>query len=249
MPLGQPATEYVIKSMLEPVNWRHIDHAVISLIDPKTNMTLLLLEGWARMQQRGERNPGLQEVLIYRPADHPIPAFRIRPIETASIYVAWFPKMLRTDVFGLDQPVTIEDIPDRPNRSITDRRFAWGGNTFVRRPLNKYRVYFGVHEYFNSTPKPGSKTGKRDDDSLPQRLFWVDSTSSSMFNKEWKAFAAAGLDPLLQEYLAATQLMELGISKLGASQRAEPSASSQELAGLIVAKSIIVNILVAVIAS
>lgn len=234
---------------MEPVNWKKIDHVVFSLIDPQTKTTVLILEGWGRMAERSQPHPGVQEVLIYRPADHPIPAFRIQPMENTSPH--YFPKWLRTEIFGIER-LAIDDVPDRRGRRGTDRRFAWGGHRFVRRPLTKHvkhANYFAAYEYFNSTPQPGSKTGKQDDDSLPQRLFWVDSNSIPLFSREWKAFAAAGLDPLLQEYLAATQLMELAIVKVGASKRPEESASYDELVGLIAAKSIIVNLLLAVMTS
>lgn len=150
------------------------------------------MSGWKQVHHRRP---------CYRPGDYSIPFMRIVPLATTRQQNTIMGFEARID--HLPQLLTVTETPDRQRHLMwnTPRRFVFGGRRFVWKPLNMAKGYVrssdnALFEYKTTTPKDGSKTGKMDDDALTRKLFWTE-------NHEKIAFSAAGLDPLLKEYLLA----------------------------------------------
>lgn len=214
LPRNLPADEYIIRRRTEPVGARmQLTHRICTLLDARTGTELLILEAWSRTRRQEQQ---MTEALVYRPAEYPVPAFRIVP-------EAWRNGMKQSMVLTthaedglLRQP--IQEVPDRLGRlAWGPRRFVYGGRRFVRKETEDpgklvKSVPETVFEYSTTTPRPGSKTGKLVDDALETKLFWVDKVQiKSPLTMEWKCTAAAGLDPLFREYLCAVEMMKFAV--------------------------------------
>ena len=65
-----------------------------------------------------------------------------------------------------------------------------------------------LYEYTRTSPKPGSKTGKKSDDALPTSLFWSDPLPL-MSHGKFTVHCVGGLDQVFKEYLFASQITKL----------------------------------------
>src|SRR5205085_5700916 len=101
------------------------------------------------------------------------------------------------------------EVPDRGfwAKPFSPRRFDYGGRSFVWKSeiggKNLGRVYWEtLYETRRVWPKPGSRTGKKEDETVGPRLCWSDRNgrvpSALCF--------VAGLDQDFQEHLLASQL-------------------------------------------
>jgi hypothetical protein len=66
-----------------------------------------------------------------------------------------------------------------------------------------------LYEYTKTWPKAGSRTGKKDDDALPTRLFWSDKMPFVQSHARWTVHCVGGLDQVFKEYLLASQTTKL----------------------------------------
>jgi len=211
----------VIRRRVDTVS-EGVEQVVVTLLDSSKENELLILEAWSG----GPRNlVKITEAVVYRPADYPVPAMRIVPSPQRLIQSGGMP--LATHIRGLgDEAAPVLETPDRVDKDPWGpRRLCFGGRYFVRKPLNPDRKRDwseAVHEFTTHTPRPGSKTGKMDDDASSTRLMWVED--HGVFSREIRAFAAPGLDPLFREYLFAAQMMKIACRHQGAS----PSPSAED---------------------
>lgn len=196
----------------------------VTISDVDTGSVLLILEA----RTLATKYPlYVNEAFVFRAADYPNPAFTLIPaISKPSYPFDGIPiATLIHDVPGIDQPIL--ETPDRLKKRWGPCRFTYGGRTFVRKPLQEGKPQSGdsVHEYTKSWPKPGSKTGKLDDDSSKTSLFNIKYSIRSTQS----ASGAVGLDPLFKEYLFAVQLMKATTDRHGA---LPPSQALAEAAGI-----------------
>lgn len=112
------------------------------------------------------------------------------------------------------RPITISgpsgsmyQTPDRVGKmGWTPRRFQFAERNFV------WKQEGGATSSLKETlwevekvwPKPGSKTGKKEDKTLERKLAWTDRPS--LLNKYYVLHMAGGMDQIFQEYLLATHM-------------------------------------------
>ena len=184
----------------------------VTISDVETGSVLLVLEA----RTLSTKYPlYVNEAFVFRAADYPNPAFTLVPyiMKPSSIVGEGIPiATLVHGIAGVDQPIL--EIPDRLGKRWGPCRFTYGGRTFVRKPLQEGKPQSGdsVHEYTKTWPKPGSKTGKLQDDSSNKSLFNIKYSIRSTQS----ASGAVGLDPLFKEYLFAVQLMKVTTDRHGA---------------------------------
>jgi hypothetical protein len=216
---------------------------VMTLFDITKTIELLILEAYSNPARDGVK---MQEALVYRAGDYPVPAYRILPQashhsqSTAMVLVTHELTMLR-------EP--IREVPDRLGQDWAERRFAFGGRLFVRKPFKKASIRLppeAVFEYTNATPVEGSKTGKRNDDAFPTKLWWRDPAFH--IGLHHKYHAAGGLDPLFKEYIIATEMMKFELVLTGASPptQAEGTRAQEEQLGMaLMAAKIVFSVILA----
>ncbi|KAH8587010.1 hypothetical protein B0O99DRAFT_39543 [Bisporella sp. PMI_857] len=184
----------------------------VTISDVDTGAVLLILE----TRTLSTNYPlCVSEAFAFRAADYPNPAFTLVPAisKPTSIVAEGIPMAtLIRDIAGVDQPIL--ETPGRLRKRWGPCRFTYGGRVFVRKPLQEGKPQSGdsVHEYTKTWPKPGSRTGKLDDDSSNISLFNI---KYSIWSTQ-SASGAVGLDPLFKEYLFAVQLMKATTDQHGA---------------------------------
>ena len=205
-------TEYHLERKVSITRNMAYDHVVVNVYDAAKQNALLILECFSGI---GSNPPRIQEATVCRAGDYPMPAYVLVPGETA-VSKAWdaFPIITTIKgIPGLEKPIV--EVPDRSRRVWGPTRFIFGGRGFVRKPLGSgknYRIPIGdsVHEYTSTTPKPGSKTGKLDDDALSTKLFSIQYSRST---DKATVHAAEGLDPLFLEYLFAVHMFRIAAGR------------------------------------
>lgn len=122
------------------------------------------------------------------------------------------PDVISTVIKG--RPITITgpggtmyQSPDREGKTgWTPRRFSFSNRNFVWKQegsptSNLKETLWEVEKVW---PKPGSKTGKKDDKTLERKLAWTERPT--ILNKYYILHIAGGIDQVFQEYLLATHM-------------------------------------------
>jgi len=236
LPKNIPASPYVIKTA-SAIAVGSLGKALLTVWDENKTTELLLFEAYFEPGPKGTK---IREALVYRAGDYPVPAYRVIPKarydsqRTAMVLTTYERTMLR-------EP--INEVPDREGENWADRRFAFGGRRFVRKPFKKRRLTASpeaVYEYTTTTQVQGTEVGKLSDDALPIRLWWHDPVYKIGLSQKY--YAAAGLDPLFKEYLFVAEMMKRAVMFNGASPAPtteDANAQEQVESGWKVAKVLI----------
>jgi hypothetical protein len=156
-------------------------------------------------------NIQLSELKLYRAADYYVPCCTV-VIGSVRPRRDKYEQSIRTKgrPFGITPaafPAQIVEQPDRVERHYwEDRRFVYGGRQFVWKPDNRQlpQQPENLYEFTKTTPRPGSKTGKKDDDALPQKLCW--GTPPSRFHDFPVTISIPmAVDQVFKEYMLASQ--------------------------------------------
>jgi hypothetical protein len=148
---------------------------------------------------------------FYRAAEYNVLCIRITPaqvkprdfMEGASGYKGRTMTMKHENLLRnvVETPDHIERVPWGP------RCFTYGGRRFVWKAASKSDDFKPetLYEYTKTWPKPGTRTGKKDDDAMDKPLFW----ESKRVNKGWVVSCVGGLDEAFKEFLFASQMAKL----------------------------------------
>jgi len=198
------------------------DQVVVTIKDAAQRGTLLVLDAWC------DPGEGLSEATAYRAADFPLPAFTIRPADTHVTGIVRF----STSIEGMYSSVHhVDEVPDRWGRQNSWSRFTFGGRRFVRKRQTIDGIAVdAVYEYTTTFPKPGSKTGKLEDDASQSKLFWFERPKNytRSARDHWRAFAVRGLDTVLLEYLLVMTMFRLVVERAGTTASRSLIADQQE---------------------
>lgn len=105
------------------------------------------------------------------------------------------------------------EMPDQYKKSgWSSRRFYYGGRRFVWRELERTGLFskFQWNELYETSrvwSKPGSKTGKNEDEVVGSRLCWGENHGG--IHENHTIYMAGGLDQYFREHLLASQLTRL----------------------------------------
>ncbi|KAK6007354.1 hypothetical protein QM012_004168 [Aureobasidium pullulans] len=105
------------------------------------------------------------------------------------------------------------EMPDQYKKSgWSSRRFYYGGRRFVWREPDKAGLFskFQWNELFETSrvwSKPGSRTGKNEDEVVGSRLCWGENHGG--MHENHTIYMAGGLDQYFREHLLASQLTRL----------------------------------------
>jgi hypothetical protein len=175
---------------------------------------------WLKLKAKGQ--PGgpdlyVMQTILRRHKQNTSGAFyRASDLIRPAIEVGIDPIPGRPDKFELyltGRPITMKcgnrvrvETPDRVKRTAwTPRRFYYGGRRFVwKQDTIIGKLKETLYEVEKEWPKPGSKTGKKEDTTLERRLMW--SKTSSIASKYHVLHFAGGLDQLFIESLLASQM-------------------------------------------
>lgn len=145
-------------------------------------------------------------VSISRASDYP------SPFVTTRVGPAYWNLSGRNMQHTTSYGSVIPENSDR-NKEWAPRRFTFGGRRFVWKPYPEVgRDAEYLCEVRSERPKPGSKTGKIEDEVFDAKLAW---TSDHRFFKATQLEIVGGLDPFFREFIFASQCTRLLITKYG----------------------------------
>ncbi|KAF2869553.1 hypothetical protein BDV95DRAFT_498214 [Massariosphaeria phaeospora] len=102
----------------------------------------------------------------------------------------------------------IKEYPDRQQKiPWSPRRFTYGGRRFVWKPGDAHDDVMPetLYEFQKDWAKPGSRTGKRNDDARPTKLVWGEKKRKGKVDSYTIHFAG-GIDQVFREILLASQM-------------------------------------------
>lgn len=111
---------------------------------------------------------------------------------------------------------TIVDSPDRVGyaRRWTPGRFSYGGRRFVWKDSGKVTNLIDcLYEVRREWAKPGSKTGKKEEETFTRRLVWGETKFAN--EKIATLHMVGGLDQMFREYLLAKILTQAIVGMYG----------------------------------
>lgn len=94
-------------------------------------------------------------------------------------------------------------------RDWGSRRFQWAGREFVWETSKNPYHFDTLYEVTKSWPKPGSKTGKRDQQLVGKPLVWGEMKTG--LKKIGMIHVVGGLDQAFTEHVLASQLARLAV--------------------------------------
>ena len=183
---------------------------IYTIRDASDKHSLYILEACYRHNQQ------IAATQFYRAADYPLPCLRVAAGGVSAKQAPWEVgagfkgRTLTLSPFVF--PQAIVELPDRLGKQPWGpRRFSYGGRKFVWKVGDKSEDMRpeSLYEYRSTSPKPGSRTGKMDDDALPTRLFWSDKMPFAQSKAKWTVHCVGGLDQLFKEYIFASQVTKL----------------------------------------
>lgn len=209
LPPGLPTETYVIQ---QTTKWAKAFNRWVMYTVRDASEAHTLYIGEACMAYKRQ----IPLVTFYRAGDYPTPAFAVVPApvrpKQASYEIGSGFKG-RTMTIRCDAlPREVVETPDRAERQPWGpRRLVYGGRRFVWKVGDKSEDLRpeSLHEYTATKPKPGSRTGKKDDDALETRLFWSDKMPFVQLHAKWTVHCVGGLDPLFKEMMFASQIAKL----------------------------------------
>jgi hypothetical protein len=102
----------------------------------------------------------------------------------------------------------IKEYPDRQQKiPWSPRRFTYGGRRFVWKPGDPHDDVMPetLYEFQKDWAKPGSRTGKRNDDARPTKLVWGEKKRKGKV-ESYTIHFAGGMDQVFRELLLASQM-------------------------------------------
>lgn len=110
---------------------------------------------------------------------------------------------------GMSKRLIHERQDRQGERDWGSRRFEWAGREFVWQTSKNPYHFDTLHEVARSWPKPGSKTGKRDQQLVGKPLVWGEMKTG--IKKIGMIHMVGGLDQAFIEHVLAAQLARLVI--------------------------------------
>lgn len=102
----------------------------------------------------------------------------------------------------------IKEYPDRQQKiPWSPRRFQYGGRKFVWKPGDPHDDVMPetLYEFQRDWSKPGSRSGKRNDDARPTKLVWGEKKRKGKV-ESYTIHFAGGVDQVFRELLLASQM-------------------------------------------
>lgn len=102
----------------------------------------------------------------------------------------------------------IKEYPDRQQKiPWSPRRFTYGGRRFVWKPGDPHDDVMPetLYEFQRDWAKPGSRSGKRNDDARPTKLVWGEKKRKGKV-ESYTIHFAGGVDQVFRELLLASQM-------------------------------------------
>jgi hypothetical protein len=118
--------------------------------------------------------------------------------------------------FYTASPRVINETPDRSRKTEwTNRRFEYAGRRFVwvdneKRANTAPQTLWEVAKVWD---RPGSKTGKKEHETVGRRVCWGESVTG--LKKMAVIHMVGGLDQTFREYILASQLTKMAIVIFG----------------------------------